>query len=102
MMKVVSSTIISAIPSTPSVNRAPHVGIHGVSIDACQPASVGLNDHQRPSDTRNSSTKNQNATGRAAGLSTPPSVAGELWTGTMTKITDPIYGIANNARNTDP
>ena len=61
MMKVVSSTIISAIPSTPSVKRTPHVGIHPVSIGACHPVSAGLNDHHSPSETMNSSTKNQNA-----------------------------------------
>ena len=37
MMNVVSSTIISAMPSMPSVKRTPHVGIHATSTAACQP-----------------------------------------------------------------
>src|SRR6266436_10174188 len=71
MMKVVSNTIINAMPSTPKVNRTPHVGIHAVSIGACQPLFAGLNDHQRPSETRNSRTKSHRATWRAAGVSMP-------------------------------
>ncbi len=61
MMKVVRSTIISAIPSIPIVKRTPQVGIQAASTDACQPVSDGLNDHQSPSDTMNSTTKIQTA-----------------------------------------
>ena len=61
MMNVVRRIIISAMPSMPSVKRMPHVGIQAASIAACQPVSAGSNDHQRPSETRNSMTKNQKA-----------------------------------------
>ena len=61
MMNVVSSTIISEMPSTPSVKRMPHASIHGTSNTACQPADAGSNDHQRPSETTNSSSERRTA-----------------------------------------
>ena len=42
MMNVVSSTIITAIPSIPMVNRIPHVGIHARSTMDCQLRTLGL------------------------------------------------------------
>ena len=57
MMKVVSSTIISAMPSRPSVKRAPHDGIHAMSNRCCQPVTAGSNAHQRPTESTNSMAK---------------------------------------------
>ena len=56
-MKVVSSTIISAMPSRPSVKRTPHVGIHGTSNRCCQPVTAGSNAHQSPIESTNSMAK---------------------------------------------
>src|SRR5450759_1494445 len=100
MMKVVSNTIISAIPSTPRVNRTPQVGIHTMSIGACHPVLAGSNDHQRPIETTNSSTNNQSATWRAAGVSTPAAVVAGSRTGSNSTITAPTSGIASSAGST--
>ena len=53
-MNVVSRTIITAMPSTPSVKRMPHDGIHAQSTTDCQPAIAGSKLHQSPSETTNS------------------------------------------------
>ncbi len=100
MMKVVNNTIISAIPSTPSVKRTPQVGIQPISIGACHPVSAGLNDHQSPIETTNSSTNSQSATWRAAGVSTPAAVAAGSRTGSSSTITAPTSGIASSAGST--
>ena len=99
MMKVVSRTIINAMPSIPSVKRTPHVGIQAMSIEACQPLSAGLYDHQRPSDTTNSSRKNQKAICRAAGFSTPPSAPCSR-AGSASNATAPMSGISSSAGRT--
>src|SRR3954463_964657 len=101
MMKVVSSTIISAMPSTPSVKRAPQLGIQGRSIAACQPVSAGVKDHHTPSETTNSSRKNQNATWRAAGVSTPPSVV-DSRAGISIRASAPTSGMMRSAGRTHP
>src|SRR5687768_6900974 len=64
MMKVVRRTIISAMPSRPSVKRIPHDGIQARSKECCQRSSAGSNDHHRPSDRTNSIAKNRVASVR--------------------------------------
>ena len=68
MMNVVSSTIIDAIPSTPTRNPTPQSVIHGRSTIACIPPSAGSSDHQRPSDTAKSTRKKASAMFRAADI----------------------------------
>ncbi len=63
---VVSRIIISEMPSMPIVKLMPHVGIHGTLTMACHPAAAGSNDHQRPSDTTNSTTNVPSAIKRGA------------------------------------
>ena len=100
MMKVVSSTIINAIPSMPRLKRTPHVGIQAMSIDACQPFSAGLYDHHKPSETMNSRTKNQNATCRAAGLSTPFAPSAVSRVGSNNTAIAPTTGITSSTGRT--
>ena len=102
MMKVVRSTIISAMPSMPSVKRTPQLGIQDMSIDACQPLSAGLYDHHNPSETMNSRTKNQNATCRAAGLSTPAVPSAGSRAGSSRTTIAPTRGITSSAGSTQP
>src|SRR6476646_2912230 len=54
MMNVVSRIIMTAMPSTPSVKRTPHDGIHGMSITDCHAAFAGSKLHHKPIETTNS------------------------------------------------
>ena len=58
MMNVVSSTIITAMPSMPIVKRMPHDGIHAqVDNATATPRCAGSKLHQSPSETTNSTAK---------------------------------------------
>src|ERR1043166_9095493 len=54
MMNVVNNAIMTAMPSTPIVNRMPHDGIHATSTSDCHPTLVGSKLHHSPSETMNS------------------------------------------------
>src|ERR1043166_6008826 len=100
MMKVVSSTIIAAMPSTPIVNRIPQLGIQGLSTTADQSAE-GSTLHQRPSETTNSTTKVAIATMRGnAALPEATSSPEGSWRPVTPRIqmtSAPMMGMTNSA-----
>jgi hypothetical protein len=64
MMKVVRSTIMSAIPSMPIVKRMPHDGIQAKSTTDCHAVVAGSKLHHRPTETTNSMAKKSSASMR--------------------------------------
>src|SRR4051812_46270940 len=54
MMNVVNSTIITAMPSTPTVKRMPQLGIQATSTTDCHACCPGSKFHHNPSETTNS------------------------------------------------
>ena len=100
MMKVVSRIIISAMPSMPSVKRMPQVGIHCVSTAACHPVFAGLNDHQSPAETRNSTSRTKNAITRACPFDdSEPALLPEASPSTSSN-TAPTSGMISSAGST--
>src|SRR5689334_6818002 len=86
MMNVVSSTIINAMPSSPTVKRVPHEGIQCTSNTNCQPAPLGLNVHHSPNETMNSTKKVMSASTRGV-AATPLTTSSTLTRGSATSAT---------------
>ena len=103
MMNVVRRIIITAMPSTPSVKRIPHDGIHDQSTTDCHAATDGSKLHQRPSDTTNSIANITSAIMRGT-LAVPVATSSSPWVDRPTLCTQmptaPINGMARRAGST--
>src|SRR5262245_34259256 len=100
MMNVVRRIIMTAIPSTPTEKRTPHVGIHGLSTIDCQPVCPGSKLHHNPNETMNSTANVRNATSlgeRAAPLATSSPGGTEVVAPCSQMIAAPTSGIRSSA-----